>query len=84
MKWIVIAFVLAALQNYFATLEVYAISKLQASKAALLAFLNSSTAYLIIVILVVESNKLWLVSAGIAGDVLATWYSLKRLKRGKF
>ncbi len=83
MTYVVLAFVLSFIQNFIATLEVYHISKANEFRATALAACSSLAAYAIVVLIVVQPDRVPLIIAGIAGDVLATSLALKKVKRGK-
>lgn len=81
MFYVLLSFSLSFIQNYIATLEVYNISRVRAATAATWATLNSLAAFAIVVLIVVESNRIPIVISCVIGDALATYIALKRVKR---
>mgnify|MGYP001590343326 CR=1 FL=1 len=81
MGYAILAFILSFIQNYIATLEVYNISRVKPLAASGLAILNALAAWIIVVLLVVNDNRIAIILASVAGDAIATYVALKRVKR---
>lgn len=83
MGYVLLAFVLSFIQNYIATLEVYNIARVKPWQASILAGLNAFAAWIIVVLVIVQTNRFALVGATILGDIIATYVALSRVKNGK-
>lgn len=85
MGTVTLVFVAAYVQSLVATFEVLCISHLKAFSAMAFGTLNSAGAFLIIYVIVVDTNRLILLIPYVIGDILATLTAILIYKhrRGK-
>jgi hypothetical protein len=78
--WFLVMFLLSLIGNAFATAELYNIGQGNAGRAAFWALFNSSFAFLVTYLIVVETQPL-LIIPYVAGNVLATWMVLSKRRK---
>ena len=82
MLWAIPVFLVAFIQGYIATIEVYFISQVRPLKAAWWDLLNGTLKWAVIALFVIiEESRLPILIAEILGSALSTYVSLKRVNR---